>query len=72
MRVARLVARVIGWVFVAVIGYHAVLAVIEGGQAANDGKWGHAIELLAIAVVAGAIVVAAVVAATRSASRRVR
>ena len=66
MRAARLVAKAIGWIFVAVIGYHAVLAVIEGGQAVTDGNGGHAAELFAIAVVAGAIVVAAVVAATRS------
>jgi hypothetical protein len=69
MRVARLVARAIGWLFVGVIAYHAVLAVIEGVQAADDGNWTHAAELIAIAVVAASIVVAAIVAATRSASR---
>ena len=62
-------ARVIGWIFVVVIGYHAVLAGIESGQAADHRHWGHAIELLAIGVVAAAIVVAAVVAETRSWTR---
>jgi hypothetical protein len=66
VRVARLIARVIGWLFVGVIAYHAVLAVIESAQAASDGNWGHAAELMTIAIVAAAIAVAALVGAFRS------
>jgi hypothetical protein len=69
VRATRLVARAIGWLFVAVIGYHAVLAVIEAAQAANDSHWLHAVGLTAIAVVAAAIVIAAIVAAARSFTR---
>jgi len=69
VRVARLVARAIGWLFVGVIAYHAVLALIESGQAANDGNWTHAAELIAISAVATAIVLGALVSATRARSR---
>ena len=63
---ARQVARAIGWLFVAVIGYHAVLAAVRAVQAGSDGHWGHAAELAAIALVAGGIVAAALVNAVRS------
>jgi hypothetical protein len=69
VRAARLVARAIGWLFVADIAYHAVLAVIDGGQAANDGKWANAAGLFAIGMAAAAIVVVALVAAKRSFTR---
>lgn len=70
MRVARLVARAIGWLFVAAIGYHAVLAVIEAVHAAGDGNWAHAGELITIAIVGAAIVIVAVIAALRTAAPR--
>lgn len=70
MRVARLVARAIGWLFVAAIGYHAILAMVEAGRAAHDGNWAHAAELVAIAIVGTAIVIVAVIAALRSRSRQ--
>jgi hypothetical protein len=69
VRVARLVARGIGWVFVAVIAYHAGLAVAEGVRAARDGNWPHAAELIAIAAVGTAIVVAALIGAARATTR---
>ena len=69
MTVARWVARAVGWLFVAVIGYHAVLAAIEAVQEARDGNWAHAAALAGIALVATAIVTVAVVAATRSRTR---
>lgn len=62
-------ARVIGWLFVAAIGYHAVLAVVEATRAGNDDQWAHAGELLAIAIIAAAIVIVAVVSAVRSSTR---
>ena len=60
MRVARLVARAIGWLFVVAIGYHAVLAAIEAVRAAHGGHWAHAGELIAIGIVAAAIVIVAI------------
>jgi hypothetical protein len=66
------VARAIGWVFVAAIGYHAVLAVIEAVQAGTDGNWTHAGELIAIAMIAAAIVIVAVVGAASRRSSRTR
>ncbi|MGO9875577.1 MAG: hypothetical protein ACLPVY_17470 [Acidimicrobiia bacterium] len=72
MRATRLVARAIGWLFVAAIGYHAVLAVIEAVQAGDDGDWTRAGELIAIAIVATAIVVAAVIGAASRRSTRTR
>lgn len=65
-------ARAIGWLFVAAIGYHAVLAVIEAVQAGDDGNWTHAGELVAIAIIATAIVVVAVVGAATRRSTRTR
>jgi hypothetical protein len=70
VRVARLVARAIGWLFVGVIAYHSALASIEGVQAASDGNWAHATELIAIAIVAAAVVIGALVAAMRSFTRK--
>ena len=69
MRTARLAARAIGWVFVAVIGYHAALAAIRAAQAGSDGNWGRAIEMTAIALVGTALVMLAVVGALRSSRR---
>jgi hypothetical protein len=67
---ARNVARAIGWFFVVLIGIHAVRAASQAERAASDGNWGHAGELVAIALVATAIVVAAVVSAVRSTRAR--
>jgi hypothetical protein len=69
VRVTRLVARAIGWLFVAAIAYHAVLAVTEAVHAGDDGHWAHATGLMAIAIVATAIVVVAVIGAARSSTR---
>ena len=66
---ARLVARAIGWVFVAAIGYHGVLAAIDAVRAAGDGNWSYAVEMAAIALVAAAIVVGAAFNAVRSTTR---
>jgi hypothetical protein len=67
---ARNVARAIGWLFVALIGIHAVRAASQAERAASDGNWMHAAELIAIALVATAIVIAALVGAVRSARAR--
>jgi hypothetical protein len=69
VRAAQLLARAIGWLFVAAIGYHAVLAVGEAVQAGADHRWAYAGELAAIACIASAIVVGAVVGAVRSATK---
>jgi hypothetical protein len=66
VRVARVVARAIGWVFVAVIAYHAGLAVAEGVRAAHDGNWPHAAALVAVAAAGTAIVIAALIGAARA------
>jgi Na+/serine symporter len=63
------VARAIGWVFVALIAYHAVLAATQAVDAGDDGNWSYAVELAAIALVATMIVIAAVVTALRALSR---
>ena len=68
--VARNVARAIGWLFVAAIGYHAVRAWGQTERAVSDRNWGHAAELAAIAVVATFVVAAAIMAAARSARTR--
>jgi hypothetical protein len=68
VRAARFSARTIGWVFVALIAYHAVLAATQAVDAGDDGNWSYAIELAAIALVATLIVIAAVVAALRALS----
>jgi len=69
VRAARVLARAIGWLFVAAIGYHAVLAVMKAVRAGADDNWGYACELMTIAVIATAIVVVAVVSAVRSSTR---
>jgi hypothetical protein len=69
VRAARFLARAIGWLFVAAIGYHAVLAVGDAIQAGADDRWAYACELAVIACVASAIVVVAVVGAVRSSTR---
>ena len=70
MQAARLAARAIGWVFVAVIGYHAVLAAIRAAQAGADGNWGRVVEMTAIAIFGTALVVLAIAGTVRSSSRR--
>jgi hypothetical protein len=67
---ARNVARAIGWLFVVLIGIHAVRAASQAERAASDGNWAHAGELVAIALVATAIVIAALVSAVRSTRAR--
>jgi hypothetical protein len=66
---ARLLARAIGWLFVAAIGYHAVLAVVDAVQAGADARWAYASELITIACIATAIVIVAVIGAVRSSTR---
>ena len=51
--------------FVAAIGYHAVLAAVEARRAGSDGHWGHAVELIAIGLAAAALVIGALVSALR-------
>ena len=65
------VARLVGWVFVAAIGYHAVLAAGDAVDAARAGRWAHAAGYVAIALFAGGLVVGAIVYA-RAARARVR
>lgn len=60
------VARTIGWVFVAAIGYHAVRAWGQTARAVSEQNWGYAAELGAIALVATVVVLAAIDAAVRS------
>jgi hypothetical protein len=61
---------VIGWVFVAVIGYHAGLAAIRAARAVSDGNWGRVVEMAAIAIVGAALVILAIAGTVRSSSRR--
>jgi hypothetical protein len=61
------VARAIGWLFVGLIGYHAVRGFVLAARAGADGDWDHAAVLATLALVAGAIVIAAVAGALRSA-----
>ena len=63
-------ARAVGWLFVAVVGYHAVLAVGEAHAAASGGHWAHATGLMAIALIAAAVVIVAAASAVRSARAR--
>jgi hypothetical protein len=70
VQVARNAARAIGWLFVALIAFHAVRAASQAHRAASDGNWAHAAELIAIALVATAIVFGALVSALRSARAR--
>jgi len=60
------VAQAIGWLFVAVISYHAVRAWGQTARAASDHNWGYATELGAIALVATIVVVAAILTAAGS------
>ena len=69
-RVARKVARAIGWLFVALIGYHAVSAWEQATRAASSRRWGHATELASIALVATFVVVAAIAVGVRSTRSR--
>ena len=69
MRVARFVARAVGWAFVALIAYHGVLAAVRAVEAGADREWWYAAELAAIAVVAILLVSAAVVGALRAFTR---
>jgi hypothetical protein len=60
VRVVRTVARLIAWVFVAAIGYHALLAAGDAARAAHDGQWARSAGFATIALGAGALVVGAV------------
>ena len=62
----------VGWLFVAAIGYHALLAANDARQAGNDHSWASVIGYGLIAVAAGALVIAAGVHEVRSARRRAR
>jgi hypothetical protein len=63
------VARAIGWLFVAAIGYHGVWAAIHAVEAAADGNWSYAVENAVIAVVASALVIGAAASAVRATTR---
>jgi hypothetical protein len=65
--VVQRAARAIGWLFVAVIAYHAVRAWGQTERAVSDDKWGHAAFVLLIALVATFVVIAAIVTAVRAA-----
>ena len=69
MRVVRIVARAVGWTFVALIAYHGVVAAVDAVEAGADGNWWYAAELAAIARAATLLVSAAVVAALRAFTR---
>jgi hypothetical protein len=58
-------------VFVAAIGYHAVLATGDAVDAARDGRWARAAGYVAIALFAGGLVVSAILYA-RAARTRLR
>ena len=62
----------LGWVFVAVIGWHALLAAADARRAGADRDWVGVLLYGAVAIMAGALVVGACVNAARSARRRVR
>jgi hypothetical protein len=64
--VAQRAARAIGWLFVAVIAYHAVRAWGQTERAVSDGDWGHAAVVVSIALVATFVVIAAIVTALRA------
>jgi hypothetical protein len=64
-------ARLIAWVFVAAIGYHAVLAAGDAVDAARDGRWARSAGYVAITLFAGGLVVGAILYA-RAARTRVR
>jgi hypothetical protein len=59
----------IGWLFVALIGYHAVLAASRAVQAGRDGNWARVATMAAIAIVGSALVIVAVAGAARTRSR---
>jgi hypothetical protein len=65
-------ARAIGWVFVAFVGYHALLAAADAWRAGTDRSWSAVVGYGAIAVVGGGLVIGAVVHAVHRARRRVR
>jgi hypothetical protein len=66
------VTRAIGWVFVAAIGYHALLAVADARRAGAAGHGLPALGYTAIGVVAGLLVIVACAHAVRGARGRVR
>ena len=70
MRVARTAARLIAWVFVAAIGYHALLAAHDALRSGADRSWPRFLGYAVIAVIAAALVIGAVVNARSP--RRVR
>jgi hypothetical protein len=63
------VARLIGWIFVAVVGYHVILAAGDAWMAARDHRWGPCSGYAALALVGAALVVGAL-AHARPARRR--
>ena len=69
---AQRVARAIGWMFVALIGYHAVRAWGQAARAASADNWGYAAELAAIALVATFVTFAAIGAGIRAVVARRR
>ena len=66
------VARAIGWVFVAFIGYHAVLAAADALRAGADRSWAALVAYGTIAAIAAVLVVGAAVHELRRTRRRVR
>jgi hypothetical protein len=66
------VTRAIGWVFVAAVGYHALLAADDARRASAAGRGLPALGYTAIAVAAGVLVIAACAHAARGARGRVR
>jgi hypothetical protein len=65
------VARAIGWVFVAFIGYHALLAAADAWRAGAERRWGALVVYGAIAAAAVALVIAACVHALHRGRRRI-
>jgi hypothetical protein len=66
------VARAIGWVFVAAIGYHALLAANDARRAGADGSWPKVLGYGAIAVAAAMLVIGACAHSVQEARRRAR
>ena len=65
------IARAVGWLFVAVIGYHAVLAAFDAVDAGGDRSWPRVVGYSAIAFGATVLVVGAIAHEVRSARRRI-
>ena len=65
-------ARAIGGVFVAFIGYHAWLAAADAWRAGADRSWAALVGYGTIAAAAGVLVIGACVHALHRARRRVR